>query len=239
MTLWARKRSHSNSLQAGQARDRILVGGGGISAPVQTGPGAHPAFYTMGTWSFLGVKQLGRGVVHPPPSSTKVKERVELYLFSPSGPSWPVIGWTLPVPWRWCSTVVKPLTLPCHTSVLMSCRREPSGFSRQNRRLLCTVNSRGNCSCSERPTSLPSLCLHTVRKKEVHSDKEIKLALVPFLTWCHYGQHSSVYEVSWQYDYLPWSSHRQYFRLQFEETSPIWEFHEKWKELQKYNFIVI
>jgi hypothetical protein len=30
------------------------------------------------------------------PSSAEVKERVELYLYSPSGPSWPVLGWTLP-----------------------------------------------------------------------------------------------------------------------------------------------
>jgi hypothetical protein len=30
------------------------------------------------------------------PSSAKVKERVQLYLYSPSGPSWPVPGWTLP-----------------------------------------------------------------------------------------------------------------------------------------------
>ena len=28
-------------------------------APVQTGPGAHPSSYTMGTGLFLGVKQLG------------------------------------------------------------------------------------------------------------------------------------------------------------------------------------
>jgi len=27
------------------------------SAPVQTGPGAHPASYTMGTGSFPGVKR--------------------------------------------------------------------------------------------------------------------------------------------------------------------------------------
>jgi len=27
-----------------------------FSAPVQTGPGVHPAFYTMGTGSFPGVK---------------------------------------------------------------------------------------------------------------------------------------------------------------------------------------
>jgi hypothetical protein len=31
-------------------------------------------------------------VDHPPPSSTEVKERVQLYLYSPSGPSWPVVG---------------------------------------------------------------------------------------------------------------------------------------------------
>jgi len=57
---------------------------------VQTGPGAYPAFYTTDTGSFPGVKWLGCGVNHPPPSSSKVKERVELYLYSTSGPSWPV-----------------------------------------------------------------------------------------------------------------------------------------------------
>ena len=43
-----------------------------FSAPIQTGPGAHPASYTMGTRSFLGVKWPGRGVDHPPPSSALV-----------------------------------------------------------------------------------------------------------------------------------------------------------------------
>jgi len=33
----------------------------------------------------------------PTLSSTEVKERVELYLYSPSGPSWPVVGWPLPL----------------------------------------------------------------------------------------------------------------------------------------------
>jgi hypothetical protein len=56
---------------------------GGISAPVQTGPGAHPASCTKGTGSFPGVKRPEHGVDHPPPSSTEVKERVELYLYSP------------------------------------------------------------------------------------------------------------------------------------------------------------
>jgi hypothetical protein len=47
---------------------------GTFSAPIQTGPGAHPASYTVGTWSFLGVKRLRCGVDHTPPSSAKVKE---------------------------------------------------------------------------------------------------------------------------------------------------------------------
>jgi len=46
----------------------------------------------MGTGSFAGLKRLGRGVDHPPPSSAEVKERVEIHLYSPSGSSWPVIG---------------------------------------------------------------------------------------------------------------------------------------------------
>ena len=47
-----------------------------FSAPVQTGPGAHPASYTMGNESFPGIKRSGRGVDHPPLSSAEVKERV-------------------------------------------------------------------------------------------------------------------------------------------------------------------
>ena len=56
--------------------------GARYSAPVQTGP---------------GVKRPGRGIDHPPPFSAKVKEGVELDLYSPSAPSWPVLGWTLPL----------------------------------------------------------------------------------------------------------------------------------------------
>jgi len=52
----------------------------------------------VGTGSFQWVKRPGRGVDHPFPSSSEVKERVELYLFSNCGPSWPVIGRTLPLP---------------------------------------------------------------------------------------------------------------------------------------------
>jgi hypothetical protein len=67
-----------------------------FSTPIHNGSGAHPASYTMGTGSFPGLKWLRRGIDHPPPSNAEVKERVELYLYSPSGPSRPVLGWTLP-----------------------------------------------------------------------------------------------------------------------------------------------
>jgi hypothetical protein len=64
----------------------------GFSAPFQTGPGAHPAYYGMGTGPFQEVKRPGPGVNHPPSSSAEVKERVELHLYSPSGSSRPVLG---------------------------------------------------------------------------------------------------------------------------------------------------
>ena len=57
-------------------------------------PGAHPASYVMGTEFFPGVKR-GAWRWSPTPSSAEVKERVELYLYSTSGPSWPVTGWTV------------------------------------------------------------------------------------------------------------------------------------------------
>jgi len=59
-----------------------------FSAHVQTGPGVNLASYTMGTGFFPGGKAVGGCAIDlPPQSSAKVKERVELYLYSPSGPS--------------------------------------------------------------------------------------------------------------------------------------------------------
>jgi len=51
----------------------------------------------LGTGSFLGVKRPGSCVDHLPSSSAEVRERVELYLFSPSGPPWPVLWRALPL----------------------------------------------------------------------------------------------------------------------------------------------
>ena len=83
---------NSDLLRAGRSEDRILEGAR-FSAPVYTGPGALSASYTM----VPEVKRSGHGIDHPHSSKAEVKERVELYIYSPFGPSWSVLGWTLPL----------------------------------------------------------------------------------------------------------------------------------------------
>ena len=63
-----------------------------FSTPTQASPGVHTASYTKGIGSFPSVKQPRHGVDHPSPFSTEVKEKAQLYIYSPSGPSWPVMG---------------------------------------------------------------------------------------------------------------------------------------------------
>ena len=48
--------------------------GAKFSAPVQTGPGAHPASYTVGSGYFPGVKRPERGVGHPPHLGPRLKK---------------------------------------------------------------------------------------------------------------------------------------------------------------------
>ena len=84
-----RRNRYSDSLRAGRSRDRISVRLR-FSAPVQTGPGAHPTLYIKGARSpswWLS----GQGVAlttHLP--SAEDKETVELYFYSPCWPSWPL-----------------------------------------------------------------------------------------------------------------------------------------------------
>ena len=71
---------YNKSLRTERSGDRIPVDAK-FSAPVQTGNGVH--LHTSGF--FPEVKQPGGGVDHPPPSCDEVKERADLYMYSPLG----------------------------------------------------------------------------------------------------------------------------------------------------------
>jgi len=87
---------YSDSLRAGRCGDRIPVGGE-ISRTRPDRLCSPPTSYIICTGSFPGVKRPVRDVDHPSASSAEVKKRVELYLYSPSGPTWAVPVWPLPL----------------------------------------------------------------------------------------------------------------------------------------------
>jgi hypothetical protein len=65
----------------GRSGDRIPVGAR-FSAPVQTGPGAHPASCTMSTGSLPRVKRPGHGVDYPPHLVPRLKKEYS-YISTP------------------------------------------------------------------------------------------------------------------------------------------------------------
>jgi len=66
--------------------------GPGIFCPRPDRAGGSPSLPYDGYRFFHGRKAAGAWRLPPTPSSAEVKERVELCLYSPSGPSWPVLG---------------------------------------------------------------------------------------------------------------------------------------------------
>jgi len=67
--------------------------------PHPSRPPLGPTQLPLDLWvCFPGVKRPGRGIDPSHPSISDVKERVELYLYSASGPLWPIVGCTLRAP---------------------------------------------------------------------------------------------------------------------------------------------
>jgi hypothetical protein len=72
-------------------KKKIRVGAR-FSAPVQTGPGPNKLPIRWVPGLFPGDKAAEAWRQPPTPSSAVVKVRVELYVYSPSGRPWPILG---------------------------------------------------------------------------------------------------------------------------------------------------
>jgi len=83
--------------------DELNGPGTRFTAPFQTGPGARPASYALGTGSLPWVKRPERGVDHPHLLGAKVIERVELNFY----PLWAFVA---------CCRVTFTFTLPAMVS---------------------------------------------------------------------------------------------------------------------------
>ena len=108
--------------------------GARFSAPVHTGPGAHPASYTMRTRSLPGVKRPGRGVDHPPHLAPRLKKEYSYTSTTPFVPSWPVLGRPLPL---------SQLTTQMPVAVLQSSQSLPANYQ-----VLPQPSSSQHFSCS-------------------------------------------------------------------------------------------
>jgi len=115
----------------GRSGDRIPVGAR-FSAPVQTGPGAHPASSTMGNGSFPGVKTAGAWRSPLTPSSAVV---MKAYSHT-STPSMGLTACTEPqclykgdlylFTFKYCMTVSRSLLLRMRCVSDKSCRENPN-----------------------------------------------------------------------------------------------------------------
>jgi len=73
-------------------------GGGQIFRTCPDRSWGPPSLLYNGYRVFPGDEATGTWRWTPTPSSAEIKERVELYLYSPSAPTWQVIRWTLHLP---------------------------------------------------------------------------------------------------------------------------------------------
>ena len=85
-------------LRVGRSGDRNPLGGEIFHTLPYRPCGSPSLLYNRYRFFSPGVKWPVRGTDHPPSCSAEVKERVELYLYSPSGHKWPFRGCPLSLP---------------------------------------------------------------------------------------------------------------------------------------------
>jgi hypothetical protein len=102
--------------------------------PIQRVP-RFPEGKAAGTWHWV-----------PTPSNADLKERVELYLYSPSGSSWPVLGWTVTfyLYLYWFDVAI----VPCFMSAMLLKTRQAMYVNRD-----IEARSRNNC-CRGKASSI-------------------------------------------------------------------------------------
>jgi len=138
------------------------------------------------------LKRPRRCVDHPPTSSAEVKVRVVLYPYTPSGPSWPALGWTLP--FNFSLVLVDGWIKLCRSSysletclVRISAKREPSwGPSR-----FSSIPPDNTLSYIAR-TSICALC-NLLRSETLHEDRGGHVTGIGFTnTACSFIQNLTV-----------------------------------------------
>jgi len=111
----------------------------------------HLSRTVLGTGSYGEVKLPGRVVDRPLPSNAEVKESVQLYIYSPTGSSWPAIGRALPLLYL-THIILSSVAIKNSESQVLSCHccTHDSRISFTDRRKLniikIWINPVGQCS---------------------------------------------------------------------------------------------
>jgi hypothetical protein len=103
---------------------------------------------------YIGYQVSFLRVDHPLPSSSQVKERLELHLNSSSGLLCPVLGWTIPLPYLGTEMLFPwRFHMPHISSWAMSCLRQIISWKWSNALVLA--------SCKVEMSTLKKQCTHT------------------------------------------------------------------------------